>query len=180
MVSPRGRERSHILEWSDEAEQEVEEDGITLRVRAPSRTYGGVRKSDGGQWGRGAGSSDSDEVGGGEEAGGSLGGRVTGEGLMLNDTLGFLQGEQSGSEDGDPGGLVTGSAPWEEEKVGPCAAGWMEPWRVGGTVRAKAIAQRRQTGLGVAPTGWLKHVVSATYLRKLKDTYHECSRSSLI
>ncbi|KAJ1141124.1 hypothetical protein NDU88_007459 [Pleurodeles waltl] len=27
--------------------------------------------------------------------------------------------EWSGSEDGDPGGLVTGSAPWEEEKAGP-------------------------------------------------------------
>ncbi|KAJ1125870.1 hypothetical protein NDU88_004285 [Pleurodeles waltl] len=29
------------------------------------------------------------------------------------------QGERSGSEDGDPGELLTGSAPWEEEKAGP-------------------------------------------------------------
>ncbi|KAJ1217576.1 hypothetical protein NDU88_005170 [Pleurodeles waltl] len=31
----------------------------------------------------------------------------------------------------------------------------MEPQRIGGAVQAKATAQRRQTGLGFAPAGWL-------------------------
>ncbi|KAJ1186718.1 hypothetical protein NDU88_003499 [Pleurodeles waltl] len=66
--SVRGRELSHILEWSDEADQEVEEDGITLKVHPPSCAYGGVRKAGGGELDKGAGSSDSDGVVGGEEA----------------------------------------------------------------------------------------------------------------
>ncbi|KAJ1205314.1 hypothetical protein NDU88_000749 [Pleurodeles waltl] len=34
-----GRELSHILEWSDDEAQELEDDGITLKVPPPGRTY---------------------------------------------------------------------------------------------------------------------------------------------
>ncbi|KAJ1179465.1 hypothetical protein NDU88_004699 [Pleurodeles waltl] len=72
--SIRGRELSHILEWSDEADQEVEMDGITLKVRPPSCTYEGLRKAGGGELDKGAGSSDSEGVAGGKEASCGMGG----------------------------------------------------------------------------------------------------------
>ncbi|KAJ1210663.1 hypothetical protein NDU88_006025 [Pleurodeles waltl] len=47
------------------------------------------------------------------------------------------QGVPSGSEDGDPGELLTGSEPWEEEeKAGPSTASWIGPYR-GETVRPR-------------------------------------------
>ncbi|KAJ1118828.1 hypothetical protein NDU88_007015 [Pleurodeles waltl] len=134
MSSPRGKDLSHILEWSDEAEQDVEEDGITLKVRPPTRTYGGLKRVGGGLGGFSAGSSDSDEVGGKGGAGGTLGGGPD-KGLVINDSLGILQGERSGSEDGDPGELLTGSALWEEEKAGPVQLAGLNLYAVGGRVR---------------------------------------------
>ncbi|KAJ1195871.1 hypothetical protein NDU88_005138 [Pleurodeles waltl] len=62
------------------------------------------------------------------------------------------QGEKSGSDEGDPGEPFAGSAPWDEEKGGPSAAGWIGPRSSGFSWRAKAAVQRRQPRLGVVPS----------------------------
>ncbi|KAJ1142761.1 hypothetical protein NDU88_009074 [Pleurodeles waltl] len=118
-ASHRIHELSHILEWSDEEEQEVEEDRITLKVRPPTRTYGGGMEGRGFQGVYSSGSSDIEEVERDREGGYSVGVEDPSEGFLFNDHLGLLQGERRGSEDRDPGELLTGSAPWEEEKAGP-------------------------------------------------------------
>ncbi|KAJ1177528.1 hypothetical protein NDU88_002783 [Pleurodeles waltl] len=147
-------------EWSDEEGQEVEEeegqeveeDGITLKVRPPLRTYGGVRSGEKGQVLSRSSSSDSVELQRGGVRRGKQRGAGLDDGFLLTDTLDILQGEKSGSEKGDPGEPWAGSEPWEEEKAGPSAAGWIDSQRGGSAVRAKALVQRSQPGLGVAPT----------------------------
>ncbi|KAJ1149466.1 hypothetical protein NDU88_002274 [Pleurodeles waltl] len=99
-----------------------------------------------------SGSSDFEEVERDGEGGYSVGVEDHSEGFLFNDPLGLLQGERRGSEDGDPGELLTGSAPWEEEKAGSSAASWMAPRRGEGTVRVKASARRSHTRSGFAPT----------------------------
>ncbi|KAJ1091089.1 hypothetical protein NDU88_004216 [Pleurodeles waltl] len=42
-ATPREARTGPDTEWSDDAAQEVEEDGITLKVRLPGRTYAGRR-----------------------------------------------------------------------------------------------------------------------------------------
>ncbi|KAJ1104177.1 hypothetical protein NDU88_001590 [Pleurodeles waltl] len=127
------RELSHILEWSKDEAQGLEDDGITLKVRPPSRTYerrwGGVAV----EGARGAVSSDSEGVELGEEVSCKARGQVQREVSMLTDTLGLLQQERSVSAYGDPGGLVAASAPWEKEKAGPVRlAGWNHSALAGG------------------------------------------------
>ncbi|KAJ1129886.1 hypothetical protein NDU88_008247 [Pleurodeles waltl] len=129
-----GRDLSHILQLScgsaheaeDETELEVEEDGITLKVRPPTRTYGGFQKIGGHLGDFSPDDSDSDGLGGqkGQEDEHKRQG-LDAEVLSYDD-LGFLQGVTSGSEDGDSGELLTGSEPWEEEeKAGPSAPSWI-------------------------------------------------------
>ncbi|KAJ1174908.1 hypothetical protein NDU88_000199 [Pleurodeles waltl] len=62
------------------------------------------------------------------------------------------QGRQSGSADGDPGELVAGSEPWEEEEVlaGPSTASWTG-YRGSKALRAKDLVKQRSTGPGFAP-----------------------------
>ncbi|KAJ1194527.1 hypothetical protein NDU88_003815 [Pleurodeles waltl] len=139
-------------EVEDEEGQEVEEDGITLKVRPPLRTYGGVRSAEKGQVPSRSSSSDSVEFQSGGVRRGKQGGVGLDDGFLLTDTLDILQGQKSGSEDGDPGEPWAGSEPWDEEKAGPSAADWIDSRRGGSAVRAKALPQRRQPGLGVAPT----------------------------
>ncbi|KAJ1186207.1 hypothetical protein NDU88_002990 [Pleurodeles waltl] len=155
----KGRDLSHILEWSDksaqdagdETELEAEEDGITLKVRPPTRTYGGFKKAGSHLGDFSPDDSDSDGMGGpkGKEDDHRRQGL---EAEVLNDDdLGLLQGEPSGGEDGDSGELLTGSEPWEEEeKAAPSVASWIGSHRSSDTVRARAWVRRSHTGSGSA------------------------------
>ncbi|KAJ1165530.1 hypothetical protein NDU88_005956 [Pleurodeles waltl] len=118
------REISHILEWSDDSSQgggedrvqEGEGEVLTFRVLPPVRTYGVF----GG--GEVAGADGDQEVVTGCRSR-SQGGAVSSRSDIDMD---FFQGAQCRSEDGDPGELLAGSEPWEEEEVlaGPSAASW--------------------------------------------------------
>ncbi|KAJ1140270.1 hypothetical protein NDU88_006627 [Pleurodeles waltl] len=154
------RELSHILEWSDEAEQgeeedkeqAVEDDGITLRVHPPTRTYGGLAKVVGILGVINRGDSVSEEVG--RERGPEDGSKTKGlDDSNLSDVdVEILPGVTCGSEDGDPGELLTGSEPWEEEvTAGPSTASWTGHRRGGEAVRAKKVVTRYHTGSGFAP-----------------------------
>ncbi|KAJ1151942.1 hypothetical protein NDU88_004721 [Pleurodeles waltl] len=119
-----GGEGPFLFEWSDEEgqvggeEDMVEDDGITLNVRPPLRTYGGIRSSKEGQVMVQA--EGGDRVGVQSKGTGGVLEVVGGEdGLLLTDPLDFFQGEKSGSDEGDPGEPFVGSAPWDEEKPGP-------------------------------------------------------------
>ncbi|KAJ1145794.1 hypothetical protein NDU88_012078 [Pleurodeles waltl] len=64
----------------------------------------------------------------------------------------------SGSEDGDPGELLAGSEPWEEEEVlaGPSTSSWTGRRRDGKAVRAKEVVTQSTSGPGFAPpSGWV-------------------------
>ncbi|KAJ1142520.1 hypothetical protein NDU88_008834 [Pleurodeles waltl] len=66
---------------------------------------------------------------------------------------GSQQGFSCGSEDGDPGELLTGSKPWEEEaKAGPSTASWTGHHRGGEEVRAKFVVRRCHAGSCSVPT----------------------------
>ncbi|KAJ1172221.1 hypothetical protein NDU88_004069 [Pleurodeles waltl] len=68
-------------------------------------------------------------------------------------TAGLAEGGQCRSEDGDPGELLAGSEPWEEEEVmaGPSTASWTGYRRGGKAVRAKEVVTQSTTGPGFAP-----------------------------
>ncbi|KAJ1134927.1 hypothetical protein NDU88_001373 [Pleurodeles waltl] len=150
------KELSHILEWSDDSnqgggdgrDQEGKGDGLTFRVRPPVRTYG--------VFGRGEVAG---EEGGSEEGPGF---RRRSQGVAVSSLsdidMEFFQGEQCRSEDGDPGELLAGSEPWEEEEVmaGPSTASWTGRRRDGKAVRAKEVVTQSTTGPGFAPpSGWV-------------------------
>ncbi|KAJ1104120.1 hypothetical protein NDU88_001535 [Pleurodeles waltl] len=144
------KELSHILEWSDESDQEggevkeqvVEDDGLIFKVRPPVRTYGGFAR----------GESVSEGVG--EVKGSEIKRRTqsVGDSHLSDADVGFLQGGQCGSE-GDPGELLTGLEPWEEEEVtaGPSTASWTGYRRGGKAVRAKEVVTQYATGSGFEP-----------------------------
>ncbi|KAJ1137027.1 hypothetical protein NDU88_003440 [Pleurodeles waltl] len=106
-------------------EDMLEEDGITLKVRPPLRTYGRIRSSKEGQvlvktkGGDSVGAQSWGARGGVQENAGVE------DGLLLTDPLEILQGEKSGRDEGDPGEPFAGSAPRDEEKAGPSTAGWI-------------------------------------------------------
>ncbi|KAJ1141251.1 hypothetical protein NDU88_007585 [Pleurodeles waltl] len=50
----------------------------------------------------------------------------------------LVQRERCGSEDGDPGGIVAVSTPWDEEKAGPV---WLAEWS--GSVAGRRCGPRR-------------------------------------
>ncbi|KAJ1209176.1 hypothetical protein NDU88_004554 [Pleurodeles waltl] len=144
-------ELSHILEWSDKSDQgggevrdqEVEEDGLVFKVRPPIHTYGGF----------GRGEAVREEV---VRVWGPEFKRKTqsvGVRSLSDIDVGFLQGVQCGSEDGDPGEPLAGSEPWEEEEVtaGPSTASWTGYRRGGKAVRAKEVVKQYTTGPGFAP-----------------------------
>ncbi|KAJ1114929.1 hypothetical protein NDU88_003159 [Pleurodeles waltl] len=142
-----GVEVSHILEWSDVSEQEgggsMDEEATELKVRPPTRTYGVAGRSEAGLEGFGR-----HEEGEGGQA--KLGAGTS----SINDRdVGFLQGSRNKRVDRDPGELLTGLEPWEEEEVlaGPSTASWTGYHRGGKAVRAKDSVQQRATGLGSAP-----------------------------
>ncbi|KAJ1176745.1 hypothetical protein NDU88_002012 [Pleurodeles waltl] len=142
-----GVEVSHILEWSDVSEQEgggsMDEEVTELKVRPPIRTYGVAGRSEAGREGLGR-----YEEGEGRQA--KLG---VGTSSINDRDMGFLQGSKTKRVDGDPGELLTGLEPWEEEEVlaGPSTASWTGYRRGGKAVRAKDLVQQRATGLGSAP-----------------------------
>ncbi|KAJ1191489.1 hypothetical protein NDU88_000805 [Pleurodeles waltl] len=66
------------------------------------------------------------------------------------------QGAQGRSEDGDPGELLVGSEPWEEEEevlAGPSAASWTGCRRGDKAVRATEVITHATSGKGLAPPG---------------------------
>ncbi|KAJ1096792.1 hypothetical protein NDU88_001923 [Pleurodeles waltl] len=144
------KELSHILEWSDESdqggsevkEQLVEDDGLIFQVRLPVHTYGGFAR----------GESVSEGVG--EVKGSETKRRAqrVGDSHVSDADVGFLQGGQCGSE-GDPGELLTGLEPWEEEEVtaGPSTASCTGYRRGSEAVRAKEVVTQYATGPGFAP-----------------------------
>ncbi|KAJ1137356.1 hypothetical protein NDU88_003767 [Pleurodeles waltl] len=148
-----GGEISHILEWSDDSSQggavdEVQDgggEGLKFRVRPPVRTYG---------------------VFGGGEVAGVAGGKAGGPGFRRRSQgvaggcrsdidMEFFQGAQCRSDEEDPGELLAGSEPWEEEEVlaGPSAASWTGCRRDGKAVRAKEVITQSTSGQGSAPPG---------------------------
>ncbi|KAJ1098877.1 hypothetical protein NDU88_003984 [Pleurodeles waltl] len=147
------REISHILEWSDDSSQgggedrvqEGEGEGLTFRVLPPVRTHGVF----GG--GEVAGADGDQEVVTGCRSR-SQGGAVSSRSDIDMD---FFQGAQCRSEDGDPGELLAGSEPWEEEEVlaGPSAASWTGCRRDGKAVRATEVITQSTSGKGFAPPG---------------------------
>ncbi|KAJ1179662.1 hypothetical protein NDU88_004896 [Pleurodeles waltl] len=144
-------ELSHILEWSDDSDQgggevrdqEVEEDGLVFKVHPPIRTYDSFGRSEAGR----------------EEVVRAWGPEFKRETLSVgvrsfsDIDVGFLQGIQCGSAEGDPGELLAGSEPWEEEEVtaGPSTASWTGYRHGGKAVRAKDVVKQYATGLGFAP-----------------------------
>ncbi|KAJ1174898.1 hypothetical protein NDU88_000189 [Pleurodeles waltl] len=145
------KELSHILEWSDESDQgggevrdmEVEDEGLAFKVRPPVRTYGGF----------GRGEAVKEEV---TRVRGPEVKRKTqsvGVSSFSDIDVGFLQGAQCGSEEGDPDELLAGSEPWEEEEVTaePSTASWTGYRRGGKVVRAKEVVTQCTTGPGFAP-----------------------------
>ncbi|KAJ1214317.1 hypothetical protein NDU88_001936 [Pleurodeles waltl] len=72
-----------------------------------------------------------------------------------------VEGSKTKRVDGDPGELLTGLEPWEEEEVlaGPSTASWTGYRRGGKAVRAKDLVQQRATGLGsVPPSGRPRYI----------------------
>ncbi|KAJ1160636.1 hypothetical protein NDU88_001131 [Pleurodeles waltl] len=117
------------------------EEGLVFKVRPPMRTYGGLGRSEAGR----------EEFSRDGEPEGRR--AITGAGVRSISDMGFLQGIQAGSADGDPGELLAGSEPWEEEEVmaGPSTASWTGYRRGGKAVRAKELVQQRAAGPGFAP-----------------------------
>ncbi|KAJ1218394.1 hypothetical protein NDU88_005974 [Pleurodeles waltl] len=98
---------------------------------------------------------------GGEQEKG-VGGRSRCQGGVVSSRidmdLDFFQGARYKSQDGDPGELVAGSEPWEDEEVlaGPSAASWTGRRRDGKAVRAMEVTTQSTSGQGFAPPrGWV-------------------------
>ncbi|KAJ1214000.1 hypothetical protein NDU88_001628 [Pleurodeles waltl] len=114
----------------------------TGRVRPPIRTYGVFARGE------------SVSEGLVEVKGSGVERRATrvGDSHVSDADMRFLQGGQCGSE-GDPGELLTGLEPWEEEEVtaGPSTASCTGYRRGGEAVRAKELVTQYATGTGFAP-----------------------------
>ncbi|KAJ1123907.1 hypothetical protein NDU88_002374 [Pleurodeles waltl] len=144
------KELIYILECRDESdqggsdfkEQLVEDDGLKFQVRPPVRTYNGFAR----------GESVSEGLVEVKGSGIERRAKRVGDIHVSDADMRFLQGGQCGSE-GDPGELLTGLEPWEEEEVtvGPSTASCTGYRRGGEVVRAKELVTQYATGPGFAP-----------------------------